>query len=201
MRIDRDGFAIRSVRIDDTELLARRADNPRIAENLQDRFPHPYTLEDARQWVEAALHQGPETHFVIEVEGEAAGTIGLELGADVYGHSAEIGYWLAEQYWGRGIATAAVRELTEWGFSTFGLVRVQALVFENNAASVRVLEKAGFELEGRMRRAVVKNGRMMDQLLYGKLAPREIEGEAEDGGEGRSRKDRSDDGGKRRADR
>lgn len=171
MRIDCDTFEIRSYRAADVTALARRANNPKIAENLRDRFPFPYTLQDSRDWLNVALTQDPETNFAIDIDGQLVGTIGLQLGEDVYRQSAEIGYWLAEEYWGRGVVSEAVRALSDWGFQTFGLLRIHAYVFENNAASVRVLEKAGFELEGRMRSAVLKNGRVMDQLLYGKLAP------------------------------
>ena len=176
MRIDGAGFAIRSYRAGDAEALARRADNPRVAENLRDLFPHPYTLADAREWLSVALRQDPETNFALEVEGSLAGTIGLELGEDVYRHSAEIGYWLAEEYWGRGIASAAVDRLAAWGFEELGLLRIHAFVFASNPASARVLEKARFELEGRMRNAVVKNGRVMDQLVYAKLGPGDGDG-------------------------
>jgi len=102
------------------------------------------------------------------------GTIGLRLGDDVYRHSAEIGYWLGEEAWGRGIGTEAVRIVTRWGFENFGLLRIHAYVFEANGASQRVLEKVGYQLEGRMRNAVVKGGRVMDQLIYAAL-PAEIE--------------------------
>ncbi len=182
MRIEGDAFAIRSYRADDAPALARRANNPRVAENLRDRFPFPYTLADAHEWLAAALRQDPETNFAIEVDGRLAGTIGLELGEDVYRHSAEIGYWLGEDCWGRGIASAAVRLLSDWGFDELGLLRIHAFVFENNPASVRVLEKAGFELEGRMRSAVVKNGRVMDQWVYGKVASSGPSASAQPGG-------------------
>jgi RimJ/RimL family protein N-acetyltransferase len=171
MRIDCSSFEIRSYRPTDAKALVRHADNPRVAENLRDRFPHPYRERDAHDWLSVALRQDPETNFAIAVGGELVGTIGLQIGEDVYRHSAEIGYWLGEEYWGRGIATEAVRTVTEWGFENLGLVRIHALVFESNPASVRVLEKAGFEVEGRMRSAVVKRGRVMDQILLSIIAP------------------------------
>lgn len=173
MEIDCSGFEIRSFRADDVGALVRHADNPRVAEHLRDRFPHPYTKRDALEWLAVATRQDPETNFAIAVDDELVGTVGLQLGEDVYRHSAEIGYWLGEACWGRGIATEAVRVLTEWGFSRIGLLRIHALVFEANPASIRVLEKAGFELEGRMRNAVVKSGRVMDQLLFARLAPKD----------------------------
>lgn len=170
MEIHCGSFCIRSYRLEDGVALVRYADNPRIAENLRERFPHPYTHEDAAEWVSLAVEQDPETNFAIALDDELIGTIGLRLGEDVYRHSAEVGYWVGEPFWGRGIATCAVDEITAWGFGTFGLLRVFAYVFSENAASMCVLENAGFDLEARMRQAVVKNGRVMDQMLYARLA-------------------------------
>ncbi len=175
MLIERPGFQIRSYRHSDLTALVRHADNPRVAENLRDRFPHPYTVADARDWLSVAMQQEPEANFAIAVDGELVGTIGLQVGNDVYRQSAEIGYWLGEDYWGRGIATEAVRAMTEWGFDNLGLLRIYALVFAANPASARVLEKAGYSLEGRMRNAVVKRGRVMDQLLLAIVAPPDVE--------------------------
>ena len=149
----------------------RYANNPNVAANLRERFPHPYTHEDAGEWLDAALRQDPETNFVIATAEELIGTIGLRLGDDVYRHSAEIGYWLGEPFWGRGIASRAVSTLVDWGFDNFSLLRVFAYVFGENPASMRVLEKAGFEREAVMRRAIVKGGRVMDQMLYARLSP------------------------------
>jgi ribosomal-protein-alanine N-acetyltransferase len=106
------------------------------------------------------------TSYAIEVDGEAVGGIGLAIGADVHRLGAEIGYWLGEAVWGRGIATAVVRTLTPWAFATFGLERIFAGVFSSNPASMRVLEKCGYVREGVLRRAVIKDGRMLDQVLY-----------------------------------
>jgi len=171
VRIDCGDVQIRTYRPDDLEALVRYADNARVAANLRDRFPHPYTREDGVEWLAAAEQQDPETNFVIANDRELIGTIGLSLGHDVYRHSAEVGYWLAEPFWGRGLATQALRAISEWGFASFGLLRIYAYVFVENVASKRVLEKAGYEFEGRMRSAVVKNGRVMDQLMYARLSP------------------------------
>lgn len=169
MRIDGGTVELRSVRWDDASALARLADNPRIAGNLRDYFPHPYGIRDAEHWLERVLDEEPETKFVIEVEGEVAGVVGLDLGRDVYRGTGEVGYWVGEPYWGRGVATAAVRSITRWAFEALELRRVQAYVFERNTASRRVLEKAGFALEGTMRDAVLKDGRVMDQWIFGRL--------------------------------
>lgn len=170
MQIDCGDIRIRSYRPDDLEALVRYANNPRVAANLRDRFPHPYTVEDGLEWLAAAAQQDPEANFVIATEAELIGTVGLSLGDDVYRRSAEVGYWVAEPFWGRGIATRVLRAITEWGLAHFDLLRIYAYVFADNVASARVLEKAGYELEGTMRRAVVKDGRVMDQMVYAKLS-------------------------------
>ena len=157
---------IRSWRASDQGALAKHADNRKIWLNVRDRFPHPYTLADAENWLAKATTTEPETQFAIELDGEAAGGIGLFLQQDVERFSAEIGYWLGEAHWGRGLATAAVREFTEFAFAQFELCRIYANVFAWNTGSVRVLEKAGYQFEGRMRSAAVKDGQVVDNLLY-----------------------------------
>ena len=166
MELELPGGRVRSWRVGDESALARHADNRKIWLNVRDRFPHPYTLADAEAWVAQAALAAPETQFAIEVNGEAAGGIGLFLQQDVERYSAEIGYWLGEPYWGRGVATAAVRRFTDFAFATFELCRIYANVFAWNPASCRVLEKAGYRLEGRLHCAAAKDGRMVDGLLY-----------------------------------
>ena len=150
----------------DVPSLVRNANSRQVWRNLRDRFPYPYTAADAERWTREAPSTIPETHFAIAVGAEAVGGAGLELQQDVHRRSAEIGYWLGEPYWGRGIATEAVRALTAFGFRMFDLCRIYACVFEWNPASMRVLEKAGYSLEGRLRKSVTKDGQTIDQLLY-----------------------------------
>jgi len=148
--------------------IAGFADNGKIADNLRDTFPHPYTEEDARRFVAFCL-ENPEdrqVHRVIFHDGRAVGGISLTLGEDIYAKSAEIGYWLAEEYWGRGIAAEAVAAMCRIGFERYGLARIFAAVFAYNAASCRVLEKCGFVMEGLLRKSVYKNGRFFDSCLY-----------------------------------
>ena len=133
---------------------------------MSDGFPHPYTRADAEDWISPALRQEPQTQFAIEVRGEAVGGIGLELGSDVERRSAEIGYWLGEEFWGRGIVTAAVRAVTRYGFDTLDLTRVFAIPFADSFGSRRVLEKCGYVSEGTMRRSAVKEGVVIDRILY-----------------------------------
>ncbi len=163
---------IRSWRPGDEASLVRHANNRNVWRNLRDEFPHPYTPADAAEWIRKATGASPETAFAIAVDGAAVGGIGLRLGHDVYRRSAEIGYWLGEAYWGRGIATEAVHAMTDYGFARFDLARLWAGVFESNPASTRVLEKAGYELEARLRQSVTKDGQTMDELLYAIIRPR-----------------------------
>jgi [ribosomal protein S5]-alanine N-acetyltransferase len=160
------GCRVRSFRPEDAVSLARHADSREVWRTVRDHFPHPYTVDDAELWIERCRHSVPETQFAIEVDGEAAGGIGFVLQRDVERRSAEIGYWLGQAHWGRGLMTEVVRATTIYGFETFGLIRIYAMVFASNPASCRVLEKAGYLAEGRLRRAVVKDGQVLDQMLY-----------------------------------
>jgi RimJ/RimL family protein N-acetyltransferase len=166
MRLDLGVCVVRPWRPDDGPSLARHADNRRIWRQLRDRFPHPYRLRDAQAFLAKVCGVEPATHFAIEVGGEAAGGVGLQLHEDVERVSAEIGYWLGEEHWGQGIATTALVAVTKHALATMGLTRVFALPFATNAGSVRVLEKAKFVREGRLRRAAIKDGAVVDQLLY-----------------------------------
>jgi len=150
----------------DEQSLVRNANSRRIWRNLRDAFPHPYTLADAEHWINIANPTTPIRNFAIVVDGAAVGGIGLVLKDDVFRRSAEIGYWLGEQFWGRGIVTEAVRAVTDYAFATFDLCRVYAGVFEWNLASMRVLEKAGYEFECRMKKSVTKDGQTIDELIY-----------------------------------
>ena len=169
MRIDLENCVLRSWRPEDAPALARAANNRNVWLGLRDLMPHPYTLEDAQAYLRQVESKRPEISFCIEVQGEAAGAIGLRMGEDVHRETAELGYWLAEPHWGRGIASEAVRVFVQYGFEAMPLQRIFALVHANNAASVRVLEKAGFVFEGRMRRNVIKDGQTLDSLLYARV--------------------------------
>jgi RimJ/RimL family protein N-acetyltransferase len=133
---------------------------------LRDRFPHPYTASDGDRWIRQATQMVPQTHFAIAIGDQAVGGIGLDLQVDVFRRSAEIGIWLGEAHWGRGIATEAVRALTNFAFTNLDVCRVYAGVFEWNPASMRVLEKAGYSVEGRLRKSVTKDGQTIDRMLY-----------------------------------
>ena len=157
---------IREWRPGDEESLVLHANNRNVSRNLRDAFPYPYTMADATRWIETAGAADPLTSFAIEVDGSAVGGIGIVLKDDVYRRSAEIGYWLGEEFWGRGIVTEALEIMTDYAFSTWDLCRISAGVFEWNPGSVRVLEKAGYQFEGRMRKAVTKDGETIDELVF-----------------------------------
>jgi len=162
---------VRSWEKGDVESLVRYANNRKIWLNLRDAFPHPYTKHDGREWVRMVHQQSPETSFAIAVDGEAVGGIGYVLHRDVERVSAEIGYWLGEPFWGRGITTEALRAVTEYAVQAHGLTRIYAVPFAWNTASCRVLEKAGYVLEARLRKSAIKDGRLTDQMQYAFIAP------------------------------
>lgn len=157
---------LREWRPGDEPSLVLHANSRVVWRNLRDAFPNPYTLSDAKRWIESANPVLPITNFAIVVDGAAVGAIGLLLKEDVFRRSAEIGYWLGEAFWGRGIATEAVRAITDYAFANFDLCRVYAGVFEWNPGSMRVLEKAGYEFECRMKKSVTKDGETIDELIY-----------------------------------
>jgi RimJ/RimL family protein N-acetyltransferase len=157
---------VRPWRSSDLESLVKYANNRRIWLNLRDRFPHPYTTRDGRAFLQHVQQQSPLTTFAVAVNGEAAGGIGFQLQVDVERVSAEIGYWLGEPFWGRGIITEALVAVTARSMATHGLTRMYAMPFAWNVASCRVLEKAGYVLEGRLRNSAIKDGRLTDQLQY-----------------------------------
>jgi RimJ/RimL family protein N-acetyltransferase len=171
MRMALERCEVRSWERGDAKRLAIHADNRKIWINLRDGFPHPFTPRDARRFITAAQARTPETHFAIAVDGEAVGGIGFSLNSDVERVSAEIGYWLGESFWGRGIATEALRAVTAYAVKEHSLTRVYAVPFEWNAASFRVLEKAGYALEGTMRQSALKDGRIISQRLYAFVVP------------------------------
>ena len=162
---------VRPWRTADTSSLVKYANNLNIARHLRDRFPHPYTLSDARRFIDAVASAYPVTTFAVDVGGEAVGGIGFSPGSDVERFSAEVGYWLAEPFWGRGIAPEALRLVSQYAFTQFNLLRLFALPFADNDRSTRVLEKAGYTREGVLRASSVKFGQPRDQVIYALVNP------------------------------
>ncbi|HZT75964.1 MAG TPA: GNAT family protein [Vicinamibacterales bacterium] len=179
MRLVLDCCTVRSWEFSDVDTVPTYANNFKIWMNLRDAFPHPYTKQSARDWIRGVKQRPPETSFAIAVDEEAVGGIGFVMHNDVERVSAEIGYWLGEPFWGRGIVTAALRAVTAYAIETHGLTRVFAVPFAWNAASCRVLEKAGYALEGRLRKSAIKDGKLTDQLQYAFIAPDPPPGESQ----------------------
>ena len=166
MRLALERCTIRPWRLEDAVSLARHANNRKIWLCVRDLFPHPYTIQDAHEFLQRAISEQPAMKFCIEVDGTAVGGIGVHSGLDVHRHTATVGYWLGEEFWGRGIMTEAVTAVTDFSFDSFPLRRICAEVFANNPVSARVLEKAGFAFEGRLKNNVMKDGQVLDSLIY-----------------------------------
>ncbi|MBA3295410.1 MAG: GNAT family N-acetyltransferase [Acidobacteria bacterium] len=163
--------SVRPWKQSDAPSLVRHADNLNVARYLRDVFPHPYTRADARTFLRRAVTAQDPTNMAIDVEGQAVGAIGYVPGRDVERYSAEIGYWLGEELWGRGIVTEAIRLVTAHAFTQLDFLRLFALPFADNPGSARVLEKAGYSQEAVLRSSSVKYGEAKDQLLYAKINP------------------------------
>ena len=162
-------YIIRNWKIEDAPSLAKYANNSKIWINLRDVFPHPYGLKDANAFISRAVEADPATMFAIATGSEAIGGIGLMLGKDVHRFTAEMGYWLAEPYWGKGVMTPTVQFLADWAFQNLKLHRISAEPYATNTASHKVLEKAGFTREGVLRSSVFKDGKILDQFVYSRL--------------------------------
>lgn len=160
-------FKLRPWQSSDLVSLVQNANNPAIARFMTDGFPHPYTEEAGQQFIEWATKDDPIHIFAIEVEGQAVGGTGIHPQQDVMRKNAELGYWLGEKYWGHGIITEAVKQIIDFAFSTYDINRIFARPFGTNLASQKVLDKAGFILEARIKDAIFKNGTFDDELIYG----------------------------------
>jgi RimJ/RimL family protein N-acetyltransferase len=171
MRLDCGPAIARPWRDSDRASLIAQANNRKVWRNLKDRFPHPYTEEAANAWLGLARSDPDKAGFAIEVDGLAVGGVGLVPLEDVHAIGAHIGYWLGESYWGRGIMTAVVRAVSDHAFANRGFLRLEAPVFAWNPASMRVLEKCGYVREAVMRKSAIKDGQVIDMMLYAKVRP------------------------------
>ena len=160
------GFKLRPWIIDDLDCLVQYANNYNIAKNMADIFPHPYTIDSGKAFIEFANKNSPVNIFAIEVEGKAAGGIGIHPQQDIYRKNAELGYWLAEPYWRKGIISHAIKQMVDYGFNNYDITRIFARPFGTNIASQKALEKAGFTLEARLEQTFFKNGEYLDELIY-----------------------------------
>lgn len=162
---------LRPWQLSDAADLARALSNLKIQNNLRDGLPYPYTEQDGKTFIAAMLaaEQNNTFAFAVTVDGRAVGSIGAFRQQNIHSRTAELGYYLAEEYWGKGIMTQAVRLLCDNVFSHSDILRIFAEPFTHNIASRRVLEKAGFSLEGILRHNAVKNGRVLDMAIYSRL--------------------------------
>jgi len=164
-----DDVVLRELTAADLPKLAEYSNNRKVADNLRDAFPHPYTIADAERFLAMANAREPKTIMAIEYKGDYCGNTSLTVGTDVYRKNAEIAYFVAEPYWGKGIATRVVKLITAWGFRRLDVVRIFAGVFSFNTASQRVLEKCGFVKEAVLKKAIFKNGRLWDEVRFALL--------------------------------
>ncbi len=160
---------IRKWKQSDAEELAKIANNIKIFNHLRDVFPHPYHLEDAKEWIKNSGKDSMMVSKAIIVNGIVAGAIGVHFFKDVMQKNAEIGFWLGEQYWGKGICTKALKKMTNYTFRHYPVHRIFAEVFSNNPASGRVLEKCGYKKEAILQEAIFKKGAYLDCLIYALL--------------------------------
>jgi len=161
--------SVRKWQAGDEEELATQANNIKIYNNVLDQFPNPYTFEEALKWIKYSSRIDPPEHMAIIVAGKVAGGIGIKRKEDVYRKTMEIGYFLGESYWGKGIMTLAVKQFVNHMFSSFDINRIIAPVFDFNIASQRVLEKVGFRKEAVMIKSVIKNNVYRNEIIYALL--------------------------------
>lgn len=166
MEIDCGTFKLRTLLTTDVESMTRYANNYNIWRNVRDVFPHPYKPEDATGFIGFNEGVSPATNFCIEYGGECVGVIGFIPQEDVYTKTADLGYWLGEPLWGKGIMTIATRKMVRYIFNYFDAVRIHAGIFAWNTASMRVLEKAGFKKECVFEQAIYKDGVLTDEHRF-----------------------------------
>jgi len=153
----------------DLKMLSEYANNDKVSINLRDAFPQPYSLENATDFKKMIDIQNPKTFFAIEYQNKYVGNISLSIGTDVYRKSAEIGYFIGEPFWNKGITTKAVNLITNWGFKNLDIVRIDTGIFEFNVASQRVLEKCGYIKEAIFKKSICKNNEIFNEIRYAKI--------------------------------
>lgn len=159
-------FNLRNWKESDLKSLVKYANNWKIAQNLTDKFPHPYNMEDGKTFLNFAMNNKQALMLAIEADSEAIGSIGIFPQEDIHRNNAELGYWLAEPFWGKGIITSAIKKIVELGFNKFDINRIFARPFGSNKASQKALEKAGFQLEAHFKKSLIKDNKFEDELVY-----------------------------------
>ena len=166
MQIQGSKFTLRNWQITDASALAQQANNINVSSWLGDRFPFPYTLDDATGFIKGQIDQTPVVNFAIAINGQVIGGISLNMRNDIYRKTPLLGYWLGEQHWGNGIITEAIKLITAYAFRNFNIICIQACVFGENNASMRVLEKSGFIKQGVFKQSLIKRGEIFDEHVY-----------------------------------
>jgi [ribosomal protein S5]-alanine N-acetyltransferase len=170
MELSFEGIILRPWAFSDAFNLALIANNKKIADNIRDGLPNPYSLEDAREWLNQILPENnPPRFFAITLDKNLVGNIGIVAKTNIYRKNFEIGFFISEKFWGRGIATKAIKAVTAYSFRDFDIVRVYAEAFSDNIGSRRALEKAGFRLEATLKHNIIKNGIIKDSCIYAVL--------------------------------
>ena len=170
MRIDLgNDYSLRRYLYGDVIALAKHGDNPNVAAYMRGTFPQPYTVEYARAWIRHVKENEVESRFVIDYQGECIGDIGFVVLTDIHCHTAEIGFWMSEDHWGKGVMSAAVNAVCDYIFTTRNVVRINAEVQSVNYGSRRVLEKCGFELEATLKKHIYKHNQFCDQWVFARF--------------------------------
>jgi len=159
-------FELKKLSLDDALIFALHANNHNVWINLTDRFPHPYSEENAKDFIKMTHVPDPIQVKGIYIGDEPIGAIGLHPLHDVFRKNIELGYWIAEPYWGKGIMTQAIQQTVEYGFANFDVTRIFARPFGRNIGSIKVLDKCGFKLEATLPQTVIKDGKFEDELIY-----------------------------------
>lgn len=158
---------LRTLKLEDAESIAANGNNLKIAAKMRDVFPSPYKTETAKAWINMnLLPDNKDWVNAIVVNGKAVGVASILFKTDIYQHCAEVGYWIGEEYWGKGIVSEAVKALVDYTLENTEVIRLYAEVFDNNKASARVVEKAGLIYECTHKKAIIKNGEIMDSHIY-----------------------------------
>lgn len=163
------GFQLRTWESQDMHSLTKYANDRDIWLNMRDEFPYPFTSKDAELFITKARTSRDGIYLALASESEVLGSITLQIQDDIRRYSCVLSYWVGKQFWGQGLATAAIKAVSEYTLTQLGLVRIYAKVFSTNIGSIRALEKSGFEREGYLRKGVYKEGKFIDQVLYAKV--------------------------------
>jgi len=169
LKIQKGNITLKPYTLEDIPALAIIANNANIANKMRDLFPHPYSVNDAKEFIEKNISGQIKGVFGIFYKGELVGSIGIHPQGDVYVKTAELGYYIAEKHWGKGLASKSIAMITQYGFESLNYIRIFAGVFQYNKASMRVLEKNGYVLECIKRKAVFKNNQILDEYYYAKV--------------------------------